>query len=208
MEALTSQPTLSANDYRKYFEKGISYPTYRENMMDDLVNGKEKFNAHYVPMNWQRMSRLEKSLSITDRLQEVINQLHNPLRWLVISEHWCGDASQLLTLFNIIAEASGGKIALRIVYRDENLELMDEHLTNNGRSIPKLIQLDADYQVTGTWGPRPAEAQQLVTTLKADPLTAPTYAEKLHKWYAVDKTITTQNELIQLLEGATSSTTL
>ena len=118
----------------------------------------------------------------------------------MISEHWCGDASQNIPSFNKIAELSAGKIELRIVYRDENTELMDQHLTNSTRSIPKLIQLDEAYNVTGIWGSRPVEAQELIIKLKSNPLTADTYVNELHLWYARNKQIALQGEIVNLLK--------
>ena len=53
--------------------------------------------------------------------------------------------------------------------RDENLELMDEHLTNGGRAIPKLVIQEKDSEkVLGTFGPRPKKATQMVADFKAE----------------------------------------
>ena len=54
---------------------------------------------------------------------------------------------------------------------------MDHYLTNGGRSIPKLVVLRAaDLTELTTWGPRPAEAQELLYAYKAmDP--KPPYEE-------------------------------
>ena len=58
-------------------------------------------------------------------------------------------------------------IEVRIVYRDENLELMDQYLTNGGRSIPKFIYLDENFNELGHWGPRAESVQKLVDERKA-----------------------------------------
>lgn len=202
MENKTITKTLNKQEYQAYFEKGISYEQYITNMTAEVEEKKEGQYAHYVPMNLQRTKRVGKTIELQAELLETLNLLHHPLNWLVISEHWCGDASQILPIINAVAAASRGFINLRIVYRDENVDLMDAHLTNGGRAIPKLIQLDTKFSVTGIWGPRPNKAQKLVWELKANPLTAPTYAEKLHKWYADDKTISTQRDLLKLLKIA------
>ena len=39
------------------------------------------------------------------------------------------------------------RVDLRIILRDENTELMDEFLTNGGRSIPKLVRLNENFEV-------------------------------------------------------------
>ena len=88
-----------------------------------------------------------------------------------------------------------------IVFRDENPALTDAFLTNGTRSIPKLIVLNEEGELLGTWGPRPAAAQQLVIELKSNPATAPTYAEQLHLWYARNRCADLQQEIISLLNG-------
>ena len=59
--------------------------------------------------------------------------------WLVLTEAWCGDAAQSLPIINKMAEVSDN-ITLRLILRDENLDVMDQFLQNGrSRSIPKLI---------------------------------------------------------------------
>ncbi len=48
------------------------------------------------------------------------------------------------------------KVPLTVIMRDEHTALMDEFLTNGGRSIPKLVRLSAEGDVLGTYGPRPS----------------------------------------------------
>ena len=47
------------------------------------------------------------------------------------------------------------QIDLKIVLRDENEELMNEFLTNGGKSIPKLIALDQNHEVVNSWDQDP-----------------------------------------------------
>ena len=73
--------------------------------------------------------------------------------------------------------------------RDENLELMDKYLTNNARSIPKLICLDAEtLEEIGTWGPRPAEAMDYFLEMRAaGELDKPQMMENMQRWYIKNK---------------------
>ena len=59
----------------------------------------------------------------------------------MLTEGWCGDAAQILPVLNKIDQAIDN-IDVKLLYRDQNLELMDEFLTNGGRSIPKVIIVD------------------------------------------------------------------
>ena len=94
-------------------------------------------------------------------------------------------------------------IQSRYILRDENLEIMDQFLTNGrARSIPKLICLDSQtLEVLGDWGPRPEPAQQLFTNLRnSGEYSSQERAERLHKWYADNKTLAVQDEFIPLIE--------
>jgi Thioredoxin len=191
--------TTMTLDYQHYFENGVSYPDYYEGVAAAAQRNDLEGNDTHIPLNFQRMKRLGKTFHMNDDTAAVLRGLTGKIHWLVISENWCGDSAQLSPVMNALAEASEGKIDLRFVYRDQEPALMDAHLTHGKRSIPILIQLDADFRVTGTWGPRPAAAQALTLQLKSDPATAANYSEVLHKWYADDKQQAIQAELQQLL---------
>jgi len=107
-----------------------------------------------------------------------------------------------LPVHEAIVLASGGALDVRVLMRDDNLEVMDLFLTNGGRSIPKTVLLNEGGQVLGTWGPRPQEAMDLVKRIKSDPAIAHTYSQEVHKWYTQDATHATQAELAVLLTHA------
>ncbi|MBK9760624.1 MAG: thioredoxin family protein [Flavobacteriales bacterium] len=188
-------------EYRIYLSKAITYADYRRNMGAEIASGVETSTSSHLPLNESRMRRIEKTYVPGEAARARIAALDMPLDWLVLSEHWCGDAAQILPVMNALAALSGGLLRLSLVYRDANLDLMDAHLTGTSRSIPKLIQLNVQHEVIATWGPRPAEAQALVIALKSDPATATDYKEPLHAWYAKDKQQAIERELIALLPG-------
>ena len=105
-------------------------------------------------------------------------------------------------LHEALEAEAGGKLEVRVLLRDDNVDVMDLFLTNGGRSIPKTVLLDADMNVLGTWGPRPEEAMALVRRIKADPAIAYTYSQEVHKWYTADKQQNIQAELAVLLGHA------
>lgn len=195
---MTTAPTIHV-DHSAYLAKAITYADHRRNLTAELASGADTKTAAYLPLNDSRMRRIEKTFVPSSDATAKLAALKEPLQWLVISEHWCGDAAQILPVMNALAEASNGRIRLAIVYRDANPELMDAHLTGTSRAIPKLIQLNAQDEPITSWGPRPEEAQTLVMALRNDPATASTYSEPLHAWYAKDKQRSTERELIALL---------
>ena len=194
-------------NYSEIFsEQGMDYQTYRALVDQLLLEGKATgdvtYDLHYTKMNVQRMSRVDKTASLTEELTATIDQLKTSYKFLVITEGWCGDAAQIVPVFNKIATASLGKIDLKFVLRDKNLPLIDAHLTNGGRAIPVLIILNEEAdQVLATWAPRPQVLQELLKEWRQETTEMTILAEKLHGWYAKDKTLSTQAELNEVLKG-------
>lgn len=184
----------------------MDYQTYRTLIDQLLLEGKAtgdvSYDLHYTKMNVQRMSRVDKTVNLIDELTSTIDALKENYKFLVITEGWCGDAAQIVPVFNKIATASLGKIDLRFVLRDKNLPLIDAHLTNGGRAIPVLLVLNetAD-KVLVSWAPRPQVLQELLKEWRKETSDMTILSEKLHSWYAKDKTQSTQAELNKLLKS-------
>ncbi len=194
-----SQTTLTAKEYKNYFEKAISYEDYLENFQEEIKMGDKSPFAQYLPQNWQRQSRLDRKLKLTDHLTNAIEKIQKPIKWLLITEHWCGDASQINPIINAVSKLSEGKIDLKLIYRDQNIPLIDAHLTDGkSRSIPILLQLDENHQLLSSYGPRPDEAQTLVKAILAE---EKPYSIPLHTWYAKDKQQAIQYDLTKLISS-------
>lgn len=193
--------------FKDSLTKSYTYKTYRELVTDLLHEGKSTGPnqsdelTNYSKLNDHRMNRLDKTVLLTPESISGLKSLNKNYIWLVISEGWCGDAAQILPVLNKMASETAN-IDMQIVLRDENEALMDAYLTNGGRSIPKLIVIDAETgEEVGNWGPRPADASQLVGDLKAryGGITNEV-KEGLQKWYNDDKGISVQKEILRLLE--------
>jgi len=188
---------------RGVIENAYTYQEYRDMIDERMAEGKttgdnhSEAMLHYTKMNIHRMQRQDKRVKLTDDVKAALESVDRKLIWLVLTEAWCGDAAQTLSAIQKMADYSG-KIQARYILRDENLEIMDEFLTNGkSRSIPKLICLDAQsLDVLGSWGPRPANAQKLYDEWRSvEGVAYQDVAEKLHKWYAKDRTKSMQAEL-------------
>ena len=186
-------------------DSAMSYQEYR-NLIDDLlsqnkVTGDFMDNneaiVHYSKMSVTRMNRGDKTFKLNEDLKTALDQVTGPWLWLVLTEGWCGDASQIIPGLVHIAEASPS-IDIKFILRDEHPLIMDEYLTEGGRSIPKLICLHTEsLEEIGHWGPRPEVAQQMTRDYKHDDsLGFETYVERLHKWYAKDRYQSMQHELL------------
>ena len=189
-----------------FVNEGMSYSAYR-NLINELLlakktTGEDDSEAmlHYTKMNVQRMNRVDKTVQLNTDLLESLNGLKGKYRFLVISEGWCGDAAQLVPVFDKMASSFPDKISLKFVLRDQHLPLIDAHLTNGGRAIPVLLILDEEGKVLCKWGPRPQILQSLLAGWKKESTDMMLIAERLHGWYAKDKTQTTQQELNALVQ--------
>ncbi|MDR6966613.1 hypothetical protein J2X31_000611 [Flavobacterium arsenatis] len=191
---------------KESLERSFSYSEYRNAVSQLLLEGKSSGNTqsedllHYSQLNETRMNRLEKTIKVSDENLLKLKNLNKEYIWLVLSEGWCGDAAQLLPIFNKMAVLSDN-IDLKIVFRDENEALMNLFLTNGGKSIPKLIVLEKEtLNVIFDWGPRPSGATKLMKDYKEKfGVIDETIKTELQLWYLHDKGISTQNEILALM---------
>ncbi|WP_299459472.1 thioredoxin family protein [uncultured Microscilla sp.] len=193
---------------QQHLNQSQTYAEYRT-MIDQLLSeGKTTGDnhsedmLHYTKMNVQRMKRLDKTAKLNEEMLTTIASIKHSQTWVVITEAWCGDAAQIVPVLAKIAEASP-KIDLKLILRDEHLDVMDAYLTDGARSIPKLIALDSEtLKELGVWGPRPTPAHEMVMERKKnnDGESYLEFATRLHGWYAKDKTQTTQKELAETMQ--------
>lgn len=184
-----------------------SYLEYRKMVSDLLRDEKSTGNeqspelTHYTTLNETRMNRLDKTMKILPEVAARLKQLKGEYIWLVISEGWCGDAAQLLPIFDKMATASEGAIDLKIVLRDENEEFMNLFLTNKARAIPKLVLINRETgSALAHWGPRPKGATDLIVNYKKEHGTLDEIAKAdLQLWYLHDKGQSTQSEIIDMM---------
>ena len=196
---------MSVQIIKNALERAISYEEYRTLVRELLSQGKStgpnqsEALTHYSELNEVRMSRVEKTVRLTDDAISEVQKLNTPQLWLMITEGWCGDAAQIVPVVNMLAEASP-KIEFKVVLRDENEELMNLFLTNGSKSIPKLIVLNPEtLEVLFTWGPRPKGAVELIEYYKkTEGGVNETAKIELQKWYAKDKGRQLVDELITL----------
>lgn len=193
--ALIEKALVSAKTYVQYIalmeDLAASGKSTGEIQTEDLTN--------YTMLNHKRMKRLGKTIKINEEIATRIKQLDRKMTWLVLTESWCGDAAQTMPIMNKMASLNAD-IDLKIILRDENLELMNQFLYNNTLSIPKLIVIDREInKVVGDWGPRPSSLTKIVEDFKAENGTlTPEFKQELQVWYNKDKGKNTVTDLIYL----------
>lgn len=183
----------------------LDYKALAENLLEKgMVTGPNQSEdlLEYGKLNAQRFNRIEKHVELLDATKLAFEEFNRKVLWLIIAESWCGDVAQNLPIIYKMAQLKPAFIDLKIILRDEHLELMDRYLTNGGRSIPKLICFDAaSGEELFTWGPRPQFAQDHFLQLKAQGIEHKEAATQLHAWYAKDKTQALQAEFVELIKS-------
>lgn len=165
------------------------------NHAEDMLN--------YTRLNLQRMERWLKTVKINAETETIIKNISSPQKWVVLTEAWCGDAAHSMPVLYLLSK-SNPLIEFEWKLRDENLELMDQYLTNGGRSIPKLIVYNQNGEELFNWGPRPKHIQEKYLEMRKNNLAYTDINIELQKLYNEDKAETIQKEMTALLTRVTT----
>lgn len=194
MKALLEKSINKAMDYTQY------NMLFKQLVEEERTTGEfSQMKVDYTKLNFSRTKRLDKTAKVSEEAMEVFKSISNKQTWLVITEPWCGDAAQTLPFLNKIAQEADN-IDLKIVLRDDNLELMNQFLTNGSQSIPMVIMIDEDMNVLQTFGPRSKAATKLVSDYKEEHgKIDDAFKEIIQVWYNKDKGISIVNDLVNSL---------
>jgi hypothetical protein len=128
------------------FAEGLSYAGFLAKATVNHDKFEESYNG--VPLTDEDLSFFRKTTALS----------HGPAKILALAEAWCGDVYRELPTAARIAEAAN--LELRIFYRDENPDIMDEFLSNGGKSraIPVFAFYTADLEYITHFTERSASA--------------------------------------------------
>ena len=128
------------------FAQGLAYQDF---VAQAAVN-QDKFaaNGKTVPLSEEDIAFFRKAAA----------HPRGPARILALAEAWCGDVYRELPTAARIAEVTG--MELRVFLRDQNLDIMDEFLSNDGKSraIPVFVFYTQDMEYITHWTERSASA--------------------------------------------------
>lgn len=187
-------------DIKQYWGNAVSYTEYLRDARERLGNPKDTQEADYAEyyrLGIQRMNRMwEKYFPNSEQVEKLANKNFKG-KILIISESWCGDASQVLPVVVKFFE----QFEVRISYRDQEPSLIDNYLVNGSKSIPIVIFLDEDFTEIAHWGPRPKHGTELLEKHKANPeeFTKERFYVELQTYYAKNRGFDTIEELLELL---------
>jgi hypothetical protein len=194
IEEINTKEKTTKKLIQKSLSKAISYADYRL-MVEELAHDGKSTSlkqtealSNYTILNDRRMKRFDKTIKIELEAQLKIKAFERKITWLVITESWCGDAAPALPAINKLTELNQN-IDLKIVLRDENLDLMRRFSTHGKLSIPKLITIYKETsEVLGVWGPRSSTATKMAENYKEKHgKLSPEFKEELQLWYNKDK---------------------
>lgn len=135
-----------------------------------MTKNKEAFTSWYDKFAWPN-----------DGLRDFFESLQHrdDLRCVILAADWCGDVVRNVPVVMRAMETAG--IPTQILIMEEHLDLMDQHLTMGGRSIPVVFIVDTGGVILAKWGPRPSYVQEPMVAFKRDnpDREAPDYQEKL-----------------------------
>ena len=135
----------------QWYEKGVTPDTYIESL-DKLKN-----NFLHIYNNFSLPADEDYFQSLKEK----------NLRVIVLAEVWCGHCMLNIPILLRLAEKI--EMPVRFLARDENLELMDQYLTNGkSRTIPIFIFIDEDGNEVTKWGPVAEKTKQFVDKLKVN----------------------------------------
>ncbi len=139
-------PTATRVVTASRFEHGLTYADFLANI---------KINRDKFEHNYNNPVLSEEDVSFFRRVSRLPD---GPRKLLVIAEAWCGDVYRELPTAVRIAEAAD--MDLRIFLRDENPDIMDEFLSNDGKSraIPVFVFYTADTKYITHFTERAASA--------------------------------------------------
>jgi len=130
---------------------------------DFLANA--KVNRDKFERNYNNPVLTDEDLSF---FRTASDRTDGPRKLLAIAEAWCGDVYRELPTAVRITEAAG--MELRIVLRDENADIMDEFVSNEGKSraIPVFVFYTSGMQYMMHFTERSASAHAGLAVAKEE----------------------------------------
>lgn len=121
-------------------DAGLDWPGYLASMTDDQRQA------------WQAMY---DKIQLTDDQRAMLGSFVREMNVIALSGAWCGDCVRQGPMFQKIAEASGGKIALKWCDRDEHMDLQERVMVCGGKRVPVVVFAAEDHELVGWYGDKP-----------------------------------------------------
>ncbi|PZR39974.1 MAG: thioredoxin family protein [Azospira oryzae] len=154
---------------------------------------------NYTKLNWSRSNRWLKKAKLSEEVIQLMSEIREPQQWIIITEPWCGDAAHSVPFLHLMSQLNP-LITVDYELRDAKPFRINDYLTRNGKSIPKLIIRDTAGNDLATWGPRPEASQKIYDELTAITADVETTKTALQNGYNEDAGKEVQKEIASLLK--------
>jgi len=156
-------------DLNKWYDKGLTPEEYLDTLASHKDNCLHIYNNFTVPEDEEVLTKIKEK----------------NLRVIALAEVWCGHCMLCVPILLRLAEKTG--MPVKLLPRDENLELMDQYQTDGKRIIPIFVFIDEEGNEVAKWGPMSETTRKFVDEKKKDlpPKDADDYKEKFKKFAKV-----------------------
>lgn len=169
--------------------QGLTYREFEDAWKDSLDRPLDELDKEARKVHHYRRYNLERSEQVFARyepsadLVDQMDRIDAAQLWMVLTDDWCGDSAYCLPVL-VRAAGLSPLVELRILRRDDNLDIMDQYLTGTSRSIPKLVSFGGDGTELFQWGPRPQDAIDLRERMLDEERSREEVTRALLDWYA------------------------
>ena len=101
-------------------------------------------------------------LSINESEQELLTNIQNEIKILVLGTARCNDTAGVLPILARIASMASPKVKLRILDSDKHAEYHQNFRVNGKRKTPVVLFLSPEYEELCRWVERPNAAYQII----------------------------------------------
>ena len=153
----------------------------------------------YSRYNLDRLQRLAETYEMAEALKKAVDSIQEDQFWMFITEDWCADSAYALPIISRIAVVNP-RVNIRILFRDENLDIMDQYLSDGKRSIPKLVVLGENGAERFQWGSRPGRLTEERARWADEGIAGPAMSQRTVEWYEAGGWAEVEIELAQAIE--------
>lgn len=122
---------------RRKFDVGLDYATYVATGTPDQQS------------SWRAS---HERIRLTSQQSAALASWTRRVHLIVTSGTWCGDCVQQVPIFDHIVRANPRVLSLRLLDRDEHLDLVDQVRICGGRRVPTVIFANEDFEFLGIAG--------------------------------------------------------
>lgn len=176
-------------DRRALYDEGLAYPEFL-----DGVNRREEM--------WRRNSAQgEVPQGLLSKLANARGDSPEQLHILAVAEYGCSDSANIVPYLARFADEVQN-IDLRIINSKVGREVMESHLTPDGRTAtPTIVVLDSEYREMGCLIERPKELQDWALANK-ESLSSDEFLKQKFAWYDNDLGKQSTEEIASVIMNA------